>query len=269
MKNILVIIIFLVANNLFAGNPVWTSMDKKMIKKLVKIDKDSIHHYESYFLGKNKEKVMLNLGFGWKVWAPTKPGGYITLSSEFYYFNDSLVSFKISPELPSEDHLRKKYIAWYDNYFHISVDNQIYPLLFNFERLSAPLDEYSGTLKSSEINRKVMALMYPSPYLLYAWAGGYSNSMPHNRKMMMELSDSISFEELNYLTYSINPVTRFLAYEEMIRQNLVSMYGESDQNEWIRYCFLEIPTIETLNGCIGSTENTRQLVYYFSQMKYR
>src|SRR5690554_8186729 len=59
------------------------------------------------------DKNMIELGFGWKVWAPSKSGGYISINSQFYYYNDSLVSFEITPNLPDEMYLRNRYLKWY------------------------------------------------------------------------------------------------------------------------------------------------------------
>lgn len=263
MKYILGFLILLFVNSSFAGNPFWIQLDKKIIKSLVAINKDSIRSLEVYFLGKSQDKNMIELGFGWKVWAPSKSGGYISINSQFYYYNDSLVSFEITPNLPDEMYLRKRYLKWYRPFFEVSDENRIQPYSLNSNRLFQPLKEYDGKISRVDLNK----LMYPSPNLTYSWTGGYSNSMQSSRIFFKEYSDTLDAEELEYLTYSINPLTRFYALEELMRRNKFVFEGEGRQSKWAERCFREVPKIKTLNGCIGSKEDSKSLVYYFSQLK--
>ncbi len=78
-----------------AHNPVWVQLDKSIINGLVKIDKDSIHLIEKYFQSRKSDKDLTNLGFGWEIWSTSKSGGYISISSNFYYYKGSLISFEI------------------------------------------------------------------------------------------------------------------------------------------------------------------------------
>lgn len=252
-----------------AYNPFWTQLDRNIICHLVKIDKDSIQLFEKYFESSKRPKDMVNLGFGWKVWSPAKSGGYISIRSEFFYFNDSLVSFEINGKLPNEKGLRKKYLKWYKDFFSLNADGGLTPFSYNMKSVSEPISHIPDTLKSVELKKQLCSLMRPNSSLYYYWIGGYSGSMSANRELFLENSDSLSFTELNFMTYSINPITRFMAIEEIIRKNYIESECSQKDTEWYERCFKEVPHLKTLIGCSGSTESSDNLVYMYSQFHYR
>ncbi len=265
----LAIILFCISTHFArAYNPFWTQLDRNLISHLVKIDKGSIQSFEKYFESSKRSKDLINLGFGWKVWSPAKSGGYISIGSDFFYFNDSLVSIEIHGELPDEKVLRKKYLKWYNDFFSLNENGDLTPFSFNIKSVSGPISNIADSLKFVELRKQVSSLMRPSSSLYYYWAGGYSGSMPANRKLFLENSDSLSFTELNYMTYSINPITRFMAIEEIIRKNYIESECNQKDIEWYESCFKEVPYVKTLNGCMGSAESSKNLVYMFSQMEY-
>lgn len=268
MRYIVLIIFFLSVHSLSAHNPYWIQLDKRIIKQLDGINKDSTCLIEEYFETSEHSKNKTNLGFGWTVWSPSRAGGYITISSDFYYFNDSLVAFQINPELPDEITLRDKYIKWYNHYFETNENNEPTPYFFNKESVYSPLKNIDENLKFIQLKNQLITLMKPTSNLYYYWAGGYSGSIPLNRKLFFEYADSLSFEELKFMTYSKNPITRFMAIEEIIRKNYIEAECTSKDLEWYEQCYKEIPKVKTLNGCLGSTESSEALVYMFSQMKY-
>ncbi len=269
MRYLVLIIFFLSVHSLSAHNPYWTQLDKRIIKQLVGINKDSTRLIEEYFGTPEHAKNMTNIGFGWTVWSPSKSGGYISIRSDFYYFNDSLVAFQINAELPDEVTLRNKYIKWYNYYFETNGNNELTPYFFNIESVYSPLKNIDYEIKSIQLKNQLITLMKPTSNLYYYWAGGYSGSIPSNRKLFMENAYSLSFVELKFMTYSKNPITRFMAIEEIIRKNYIETECTSKDLEWYEQCFKEVPLVKTLNGCLGSTESSENLVYMFSQMKYR
>lgn len=256
-------------HTLSAHNPYWTQLDKRIIKQLVRINKDSICLIEEYFGIPEHIKNKTNLGFGWTVWSPSKAGGYISISSDFYYFNDSLVAFQINAELPDEITLRDKYMKWYNHYFENQENNELKPYIFNMEVVYSPLKNMDENLRSIQLNNQLLTVMKPTSSLYYYWSGGYSGSIASNRKLFLDYADSLSFKELKFMTYSKNPITRFMAIEEIIRKNYIETECTSDDLEWYSKCFKEVPKVFTLNGCIGSTESSETLVYMFSQYRYR
>ena len=267
MKYTFLFVFFLSMHSLSANNPFWTQIDKKLIQQLVAIHKDSTHLLEDYFEKPEITKSKTNLGFGWTVWSTSRAGGYITISSNFYYYNDSLIAFQINPSLPDELPLRNKYIKWYNNYFETNQNNELTRYSFNIKSLCLPLKNSDDTLKSIHLKNELINLMIPTSNLYYYWVGGYEQSMPYNRKLFLENTNNISFEELKFMTYSINPITRFMAIEEIIRRNYIETKCTSKDLEWYELCFKEIPQVKTLNGCIGRTESSKSLVYFFSQMR--
>lgn len=269
MKYLTSLLFFLFVHFSMAHNPFWSQLDKRLIRSLVKINKESTGEFEKYFKSSKEPKNMINLGFGWKVWAPSKSGGYISISSEFFYFNDSLVAFKINAELPDEKLLRKKYLKWYNGYFHLDQGSTLTPFFHNAKALFKPLPNIEDSLQFIELKQPLSSLMKPTPNLSYYWSGGYTGSISSNRKLFLENADSLSFAELKFMTYSINPITRFMAIEEIIRKNYIETACTRRDLEWYKRCFTEVPLIKTLNGCIGSTENSESLVYLFSRMNYR
>ncbi len=269
MKYIVLIIFFLFVHSSSAHNPYWTQLDKRIIKRLVGINKDSTCLIEEYFGTAERTKNKTNLGFGWTVWSPSRAGGNISISSDFYYFNDSLVAFQINAELPDETTLRDRYTKWYNHYFEINEHNELTPYFFKIESVYSPLKNIDENLKSIPLKNQLITLMKPTSSLYYYWAGGYSGGIPLNRKLFLENAESLSFDELKYMTYSKNPITRFMAIEEIIRKNYIETNCTSKDLEWYDQCYKEVPLVKTLNGCLGSAESSENLVYMFSQMKYR
>jgi len=106
------VMIILVSSKTFAYNPFWALTDKRLISAVIKLDKNNPKEIEQYFKTQRIHKCDTskeNLGFGWRMWTPGIGGGLISISARFFYFNDSLISYSLKPELHEEKGLQKRY----------------------------------------------------------------------------------------------------------------------------------------------------------------
>jgi len=111
MKALLFLIFNLVVLFSYSQNPVWIKLDKKLINKVA--DKcDSIDELEAYFSKKNKDEQKEYLGFNYWLKSTSLGAGYISIHCDFYYLNDSLVSYVLTPTIPL-DIKHQKYFKWY------------------------------------------------------------------------------------------------------------------------------------------------------------
>ena len=266
MKQLLTtIIVFLFVQTTIAYNPYWTLLDKILIRNIVQLDKNNPQAIEGYFKTNKCKIVKENLGFGWKMWEQGIGGGYISIKARFIYYNDSIVSYYIIPQIPEEKELINRYKKWYQNSFTFEKDN-IQAFAYKEEGILKPLKEYIGTLSSKTVPRKILDYMTPNSGTIYGYSGGYSSTILQNRKAFFEIKDSLTTDQVTLLMYSINPASRFTAFEYYLR------HGERFTNqqildEWMEINFAETPEIRTLLGCLVKTMDTRTMVHIYSTME--
>jgi len=255
-----------------AHNPFWAHTDKKLIKNLVEIDKNNPKTLENYFKTYKTQKIDIdttktNLGFNWEIWSRRIGGGYIGISATFIYHNNTIVSYSITPELPEEKRLIKKYKKWYNHFFEFE-SNQILPYNFNRFHITAPLKEYNkSSEKLSSITQEIKEYMTPYSGTGYGYyTGGYSNNiLLPNRKEFLKIRDSLTNEQVILIMYSINPASRLTAIEHYLKNR--GKFTESKELEkWIERNFKETPIIETQIGCTRSEFlSTKGLVEMYSR----
>jgi hypothetical protein len=257
MRHLLIIAtFFLSSSETFAYNPFWTHTDKKLITGVVNLDKSNPKQVEEYFKRQKIQKCDTSkeiLGFGWKMWTPGIGGGYISISATFYYYNDSLVSYSLSPRLPEEKGLQKRYKKWYGDYFLYS-NSEIQAFNFNQAAILQPLKQYAGAIKN--IPKKIAYYMMPNSGTMYGYAGG--GVIMQNRKAFLEIKDGLTNDQLVLLMYSINPASRLTAIEYYLKQK-ENFSCQQSIDKWIDFVFLEMPTIKTMIGCFPITETTETL----------
>ena len=260
MKQLAIITtLFLVSLKTFAHNPFWTQQDKKLIEALTKIDKTNTSEIEQYFVSRLRlsSQKKENLGFGWTMWQTGIGGGYIAISAQFFYYNDSLISYSLTPQLPEEKGLQKRYKKWYGNYFSY-INSEIQDYRFNSESILKPLKEYVGNVTA--IREKLINYMSPNSGTTYGYSG--SLGILENRKAFLEIKDSMGNDELFLLMFSINPASRLTAIEYYLKRKESFNNQEAIEN-WIELNFKEIRTIET-SGCFKDSVETKSLVYMLS-----
>ncbi|MDH4474047.1 MAG: hypothetical protein QE487_15675 [Fluviicola sp.] len=263
---LLLVFTFLFVSNYFAFHPVWTFMDKRLIKDIAHLDLNNPKKVESYFKKHNKRISKEKLGFSWEVWSTGKAAGTISIGVDFYYFNDSLVCYKIYPELPEEKERINRYRKWYGSQFNY-IEDKIVPYEYNCETIYSPLDVYYQLFPDVLLSEKSKKYMSPESGLTYGYAGGYNGGILPNRKAFLELrKDSLTVDQVTCLMYAKNPTSRFTAMEWYL-QNRTSFSDTILLDEWIQRNLKEVPVCYTLNGCFGRNESSDMLLYIYSQMK--
>jgi hypothetical protein len=263
---LLLVFTFLFVSNYFAFHPIWTFMDKRLIKDIAHLDLNNPKKVEAYFKKHTKRISKEKLGFSWEVWSTAKAAGTISIQADFHYFNDSLVCYKIYPELPDKKERINRYRKWYGTQFN-DDEGEIAPFEYNCEAIYSPLNAYHQSFREVLLSEKSRKYMSPESGMMYGYAGGYSGGILPNRKAFLELKkDSLSVDQVTCLMYAKNPTSRFTAMEWYL-QNRNSFSDTILLDEWIELNLKEIPTCFTLTGCLGRNESSEMLLYMYSQMK--
>ena len=256
--------IFSTGTKTFAHNPFWTHIDKKLIKSVVALDKNNPVAIEQYFKGRKLQKAdstKENLGFGWTEWDAGFAGGYIAISARFYYYNNEIVSYSITPRLPEEKKLIKRYMKWYGNYFNYS-DSAIQVFKFNENAILKPLQDYKGDLNNASAN--IIQYMTPESGTMYGYRGGYPFYLLQNRQAFLAIKNSLTTKDIELLMYSINPASRLTAIEYYL-SNKEKFEKAEVINEWIEKVINETPKTATMFGCSKETIDTRILLLIMSR----
>lgn len=262
MKIILTIFALVVSKICYSYNPFWIQQDKRLINKVVQLDRTNPTLVEQFFKSKKCDTIKEKLGFGWEMWSTGIGGGYISIKASFYYLNTKIVSYSIYPEMPTEKKLIPKYKKWYVYAFDFNED-EIIPYHYNPEEIMKPLNEYKGNLTSDSVSKTILKYMSPISGTLYGLTGGYTNTYTQNRQNFIQIQDYLTFDEAVLLLYSINPASRLTAIELFYRKN----YSKTKEIEqWINRNYIEFPSVETLFGCYRDRRMTKELVYFYSQI---
>jgi hypothetical protein len=262
-----ILTLFLFVQTASAYNPIWVHKDKKLIRNIVHLDRNNPQAVEEYFRTQKIQKcdtTKESLGFGWTMWTPGIGGGYIGISATFFYYQDSIVSYTINPGMPDEKGLVKKYKTWYQDSFSFESDN-ILPFSYNLDKILRPLKEYNGILTPQTVPRKLLEYMTPQSGTMYGYAGGNGGNLLQNRKAFIEIKDSLTNDQIIFLMYSINPASRLTAIEYYWKHK-DNFTNQTTFDEWAEINFKELPTVQTLFGCIGQEHDTRSLVHLYSSM---
>ncbi len=247
------------------SNPFWVRLDKKLISQVVKLDKNNPVEVESFYRHRTRDTTKQNLGFGWHMWETRIGGGYISIAACFYYFNDTIASYSLSPQMPDEGNLVVKYSEWYAPSFKVD-SNRVTPFEYNMKRIISPLDKYAGDLAPDSVPMNIREYMSPSSGIMYGYRGGYGMSLLQNRAEFMSLNEKLTTDQVVIMMYSINPASRFTAIEYYITNK--SQFTDTLKiDQWINICFAELPEVTTLMGCFVTKMDSRSLVYLLVGIK--
>lgn len=242
-------------------NPFWVNADKKLINKLANQYSENPNYLSSiYGIHENNFDSLdyEDLGFGYKMIKKGLGGGYISLKTNFYFHQDSLIGFTIFLSLPDHKRLIEKYKEWYKDKFNLEeYSPKIY---YNSELMDYPLLGYYGTLNVQEIRKELKFYFSIESGLMYGLRGGYSNSILPNRKLFIGLLNSLTYEELYLLMHSKNPATRLTAIEYYLR-NKSNIDLEYPVDEWIEKVLRQTTSVDTLDGCLGSRRDPRLVLW--------
>ena len=231
--------------------------DRKLIKSITSIDKAKPLELEQFFKKKEVKQNKENMGFGWSVWRTWAAGGYITIQAVFFYYNDNIVSYSLTPQLPSNQWQQRIYKKWYNNYFDYSATG-ILPFKYNENAILRPLKNYAGNVESTE--SKILQYMTPNSGTMFGKYGG--GVMLENWKSFLEIKDSLTNDQVILLMYSINPASRLTAIEHYLQY--INKFGDNlVVDQWIKQNFVELPKINIMYGCFNQTVNTESLFYRY------
>ena len=249
-----------------ASNPIWTTIDKRMIKQLGRLDYTNpveVAEYFSNYRNGSGEKEIENLGFGWKVWHTGVGGGYVGVTAEFYYFQDSIVAFEVIPRMPTEPELQARYKEWYSAGFAFE-DGHLQPRAHNMRSLEAPLVEYRGRLDISEQSDSVRAYMSPACGTRYGFRGGYGGGLTSNRACFKNIRTKANDDLLVLMMHSINPATRLTAIEYYYYRSGHVFGADPEIDAWVFQVFDEVPKVYIALTCVGETMDAHQAAMMFA-----
>lgn len=209
-----------------------------------------------------------DLGFGYTLYSGCMGKGYVSTCYEFvkqainpYQNNisEKVVAYRLQQRMPKHEKLTERYIELYKGLFEV-VDNRVLPKLYNYQYMVEPL---AGNITDIETSKDFDYLMTPFSGTTYGYSGGYANSLLENRRIYEKLNVAMTEAHYERLLYSKNPATRLMAVEYFYSKNDVP--GRIINR--IEVVFDEVPNIDTLSGCLGSKESSRELVDLYVKLK--
>jgi hypothetical protein len=256
----------LMAHHLLALEPFGTWADKRLLKRIARLhqpkemERSFMRHKKKYDIARE------DLGFGWQTKKIGVAGWDVTVTAQFYYYEDSVISYCIEIHLPNKPVKQRRYLQRCmqrgDSLFKRSRDG-VWSRVSNVEALSRPLEEYNGTpptLAPSTwpILAQCMSPMAGTHYMYHVYSSP-KMEMPANRALFDQLGDSLSTGLVEYLLHAINPATRFLAIEYYWTHP--QQFGHRpDIDCWAEQNFSAVPTMRMKWGCDRYDESTRELV---------
>ncbi|WP_282161003.1 hypothetical protein [Ulvibacterium marinum] len=264
IKSILIVTIFSISCGVLrAQNPFWVAKDKKIITEIIS-NYNQPKQLEKLFPKEYHRPGSAYLGFGYKLLRKSLPGGYISIRAEFLYKKDSLIGYIIRPEMPSEKRLKRKYLKWYDGKFDVLNDLRLKPYYYRRTSFENPLEAFEGE-KSS--NDQIRFYMSPESGLSYGGRGGFSMNLLQNRKHFMEIQNDLDKQTVIELMHSKNPASRLTAIEYYYKHPDMFMNEKDKIDIWIQKVYKQVPMIDTLRGCFGGQEPSKDLVAEYSKVK--
>lgn len=244
-----------------ATNPAWVKLDKKLINEVNALVNQEPAVVQQYFRKGSEESH--NLGFGWKAQDYAAYGGYLTIKATCYYHLDTLIGYTIDPWLPQQKQLKSLYADLLATGF--KVNHGVLPFRYHVSSLRKPLAAYRQVYRLPVASESVAQYMSPESGLVYGYSGGEAPVMLQNRRAFLDLPDSLSPDQIVLIMHAVNPASRLTAIEYYLKNK--KRFADSEQllvEQWIEVVFIELPKIESRQGCIGGLYDARDLVTEFS-----
>lgn len=235
----------------------WVSADSVFISSYMKALKMHPLNVEAY-LGPDKKRKD-NLGFGYSSIEGSMGRGYVTVFYQLIYFKDKLVSYKLSPQMPDDTRLTKRYKNFYASLYRFDAKDKAHPLYYNFREMAKPLTGYHLAPSS----RALAYLMTPFSGIMFGYRGGESSSIIENRAAYNNVKERLRSEDYLMLLYSKNPATRLTAAEYYYQNPRRLAKYKREIESRIKSIYIELPEAKTISGCIISTENSKTLVNFY------
>ncbi len=120
-------------------------------------------------------------------------------------------------------------------------------------------------LTLQNVSDKILEYATPNSGTVYGFFSGYNGTILKNRKAFIEIRDNLTNDQVIFLMYSINPVSRLTAFEYYIK-NRKSFIEQASIEEWMEINLKEVPIVETSFGCIRESFDTRTLLQMYSSI---
>lgn len=234
-------------------NENWVKKDSIFIGQVTRAYNEKPLSIEKYL--EPLENVRVNLGFGYSVIEHSMGKGYASVFYTCIYKNRKLISYMLSPQMPSDARLTKRYLSFYGSIFNIE-NNKPQNLYFNCREVSKPIGNIDNQLK---VNSQINYFMSPYSGVVYGDYGGIGNEILENRRVFNSVKNSINEDILIYLLKSINPATRLCA-AELFYLNREKFKQVKEIEELIKMNLKELPEVETMNGCIQYPEKAKSVL---------
>jgi hypothetical protein len=205
------------------------------------------------------------LGFDYYLVSGGNGKGYVSIWYDFVFYKDKLISFRLTPQMPDDKRLINRYEKIYASLFTIDDKHQVQTIFYGYDEMTKPI----GDLVLTSINdKRLQFLMTPYSGVVYGDRGGYSNSVLQNRANYNAIKDQITPAIDEMLLNSKNPATRLLAIEYYYQHPELFVAYKNALDKRIKEIFNEMPTVDTMSGCIGFTDDAEQLVRRFASVKF-
>lgn len=222
-------------------NPLWVKLDEVVIKNFIKSYKDDSLKISTFF--KPKFNDTTQLGLNYYIVESQMPVGYIHIRGTFYYFKDSLVGYKLNPDMPDEQNLKEKYRKWYSEIFVFSDTSTLIPKVCAYSQWIQPLSQYDGRLKVEEQSELFKLYFSTESGNIFGcnngWGGYHLNCQTY-----IKLLPELTAEKVYLLMYSKNPITRLTAFFFYFT-NKNKFSNQTDIERWIEYILSDSPPIRS------------------------
>jgi hypothetical protein len=240
----------------------WVKEDSVFISSYIKAFKANPLKIESYLQPVKKRRN--DLGFGYSSIEGSMGKGYVTVFYHLLYFQDKLVSYRLSPEMPRDSRLTQRYKRLYSALYRFDENNNAQDLYINFKEMAKPLDSFTRVPST----RALAYLMTPFSGVVYGFRGGEASTILENRAAFNFVKEKLTPEDYLMLLYSKNPATRLTAAEHYYRNpKKFEKYKTKIENR-IETIYIKLPETQTMYGCILTTDDSKKLVnFYVKEVK--
>lgn len=265
MKTLFTAVITLIYINSAAQiNQSWRQNDINLINQVAILDKQNPSQIQKFFSEKGYKEHDV-LGFGWEQTSFSIGAGYISIRAKVFCSHDTIKSYYLEAYLPDEVELAKEYKTLYSKIFPTHLDDKYY---FNYhtEIISQPLQQFYFLNLPLKVTPKIADYMSPFSGIEYGYRGGFSGGLLFNRELFMGIQKEITNNQIIAVMFSVNPASRLTAIEFYLsHKNRFKISNEIDS--WIETVYKELPSIQTLDGCIQHEVDAKERVQEYVKTK--
>ena len=238
----------------------WVKMDSVFLSEFREtINKDPKNIAEILAIDSHKKE---NLGFGYSYVKASMGNGYASIWYTVVFKENDIISYELKPDLPNHKSLIKRYLKFYKNIYEIDSE-RIYNRYYNYDEMYKPLDISNN---NASMNENLKYLMTPFSGIEYGYSGGIAGALFTNRGIYLNEKKEINPEICKTLMFSKNPAVRLMAIEHYLK-NKSEFTNIKPIDNWIENVYSELPRIETLEGCMVMSRDSKELVTEYVNRK--